>query len=512
MRVITSAQEMKAFSREVRAEGKSLALVPTMGALHEGHLALVRHARRQCDVVVVSIFVNPTQFGPGEDLSRYPRNLTTDLEFLQPLRVGAVFAPGEAEMYADRFETFLDPGALAAPFEGACRPGHFRGVATVVLKLLNVVTPEVAYFGQKDFQQALIVRRLVEDLNLSVRLVICPTVRERDGLAWSSRNALLNQEERRAATVLYRSLERARELVHGGEADAQKVIEEMRKVFAAEPHARLDYASIVEPTHLRTVERITAGTVALVAAKVGSTRLIDNVIFGPAGATPELLLQLAFTSAPVADAGVRIPGLDVESLRTRIEACRECAAFSSVLLPPREFLVKYLKRDYPDLNRVRTAVIGRDAPMNPQNLLYRSPEATNRFVRALYQLVGVRDFGEFRQRFVLTDAVRCHASGPRVPEKALEYCAQHLREEFKLFPNLDSVVVLGSDAYLQFQRFILGRSENGLKSFDELLSEQGWAAEEVSVAALGGHKLRAYYCYHPTYGYKRSPSIGHLLR
>ncbi len=512
MRLIATAKEMNAFSRDVRAEGKSLGLIPTMGALHEGHLNLVRQARNQCDVVVVSIFVNPTQFGPGEDLNRYPRNLKGDLELLQPLRVGAVFAPSETEMYPNHFETFVEPGALAAPFEGASRPGHLRAVSTVVLKLLNIIAPDVAYFGQKDFQQALVVRRLVEDLNLSVRLVVCPTVRGRDGMAWSSRTTYLGEEDRRAATVLYRSLERAQQFVHGGEADAQKVLEEMKKVIAAEPRAQLDYVAIVEPTQLRSVERITAGTVALVAAKVGSTRLLDNLIFGPAGASPELLLQLAFTSAPMADVGVRIPGLDVESLRIRIESCRECAAFSSVLLPPREFLVKYLKQDYPDLNRVRTAVIGRDAPMNPQNLLYRNPGSTNRFVRGLYQLLGVRDFGEFRQRFVLTDAVRCHASGPRVPDKALEYCARHLREELKLFPNLDSFVVLGSDAYLQFQRFILGRPERDFKPFDEILNDHGWAAEEVSLATLTDRKLRAFYCYHPTYGYKRSPSIGHLLR
>lgn len=512
MRLIATAKEMKAFSRDVRAEGKSLALVPTMGALHEGHLNLVRQARKQCDAVVVSIFVNPTQFGSGEDLSRYPRNLKGDLELLQPLRVGAVFAPSETEMYSEHFETFLEPGALAAPFEGASRPGHFRAVATVVLKLLNIIAPDVAYFGQKDFQQALIVRRLAEDLNLSVRLVVCPTVRERDGLAWSSRNTTLSEEDRRGATVLYRSLERAQELVHGGEADAQNVLEEIKKVFAAEPRAQLDYVAIVEAAQLRPVERITAGTVALVAAKVGSTRLLDNLVFGPAGASPELLLQLAFTSAPMADVGARIPGLDVESLRMRIESCRECAAFSSILLPPREFLVKYLKRDYSDLNRVRTAVIGRDAPMNPQNLLYRDPDSTSRFVRGLYQLLGVQDFGEFRQRFVLTDAVRCHASGSRVPDKALEYCARHLREELKLFPHLDSFVVLGSDAYLQFQRFILRRPDRDFKPFEERLGEQGWALEEVRLTGLDDRNLRAFYCYHPTYGYKRSPSIGHLLR
>lgn len=511
MRLISSIAEMKTFARQIHAGGKSLALVPTMGALHDGHLSLVRQAQRQCDAVVVSIFVNPLQFGPAEDFSRYPRNLDADLEFLRPFNVEAVFTPSAAEMYPEGFETFLMPGETASSLEGVSRPGHFRGVATAVLKLFNIVRPEVAYFGQKDFQQTVVVRRLVEELNLDVRLIICPTVRDADGLAKTSRAAYLSDEHRQAARVLYRSLRRAEELVQADQTDAHKILEEMRAVFAQEPQAKLDYVAIVEPSRLRPVERVSGGCVALVAAQVGSTRLVDNTIFGPPGAAPELLLQLALTAVPVLDVRARIPGLETDTLRRRIEGCRDCAALSSILLPPREFLVKYLKRDYPDLNAVRVLVIGRDSPINPENLLYRNPESTNRFVSSLFDLVGVKNFVEFTQRFALTDSLRCHASGSRIPDKALEHCVRHLREELKLFANLESVVVLGFDAYMQFQRFILGRSDREFKPFNQVLGEQGWAAEEVRIPFLGDRAIRVFYCHHPTYEYKRSPSIASML-
>ncbi len=511
MRLIASIAEMKTFTRQVHTGGRSLGLVPTMGALHEGHLSLVRQARRQCDAVVVSIFVNPLQFGPGEDLERYPRNLDADLETLRPFNVEAVFAPTAEEMFSKNSETFVLPGQTAARFEGASRPGHFRGVATVVVKLFNIVKPEVAYFGQKDFQQALVIRRLVEELNLDVRLIVRPTVRDADGLAKSSRTAYLSETERRAALVLSRSLKRAEEMVQGGETRAPKILEEIREVIAQEPSVKLDYAAIVEPRELEPVERVTAGTVALLAAEVGPARLVDNTIFGPPGATPELLLQLALTAAPVLDASARIPGLETDTLRKKIEACRDCAAINSVLLPPREFLVKYLKRDYPDLNTVRGLVIGRDSPINPENLLYRSPQASNRFVSGLYELLGVKNFLEFKQRFALTDALRCHASGSRVPDKALENCVRHLREELKLFPNLAWIVVLGADAYLQFQRLVLGRKDREIKPFLQVLGELDWASEEVRILSLGDRSVRVFYCHHPTYEYKRSPSLAAML-
>ena len=293
MQLFTSISEMREFVRQTRDAGKSLALVPTMGGLHEGHFRLVREARRDSDTVVVSMFVNPAQFGSNEDFTGYPRNLEEDLELLRPYTVDATFAPKTEEMYPEGFQTFVEPGAIAAPVEGTSRPGHFRGVVTVVLKLLNIVAPDVAYFGQKDFQQALVIRRMVEDLDLGIRLVVCPIVRDPDGLAKSSRHAYLSPEDRKAALVLNRSLRRAKELVEAGQTEAQSLLEEMRKVFAGEPRARLDYIAIVDPAQLQPVERVTSGCVALVAAWVGTARLIDNRIFGPPGASEEELLELA---------------------------------------------------------------------------------------------------------------------------------------------------------------------------------------------------------------------------
>ena len=282
MDLVTSVAEMKAYSRRAQSDGKKLALVPTMGALHEGHLSLVRRAKRECDGVVVSVFVNPAQFGHGEDLARYPRDLAGDLVTLRPLSVEVLFSPSVADMYPPGFETFVEPGKTAASLEGTRRPDHFRGVATVVLKLFSIVRPEVAYFGQKDFQQTLVVRRLIEDLNLDVRLVVCPVVREPSGLARSSRNAYLSTADREVALVLHRSLERADGLFEAGETNAGKILDEMRGVLAAQPRAQLDYVALVEPTHCAPVERVTPGCVALVAARVGSIRLIDNAVLGSA--------------------------------------------------------------------------------------------------------------------------------------------------------------------------------------------------------------------------------------
>ena len=205
-RLITSVPDLQSYVRELRSRGRSLALVPTMGALHEGHQSLIRRAKQQCDAVVVSIFINPTQFTSDEDFTAYPRDLHKDANTLKSLNVDGIFAPPPEDIYPAEFDTFVEPGKLAAPFEGASRPGHFRGVTTIVLKLFNLVQPDIAYFGQKDFQQVQIIRRLVEDFNLNLRLVVCPIVRDPDGLALSSRNVLLSREQRQAATVLHRSL------------------------------------------------------------------------------------------------------------------------------------------------------------------------------------------------------------------------------------------------------------------------------------------------------------------
>lgn len=511
MRLIKSIAEMQGFWRETRARGKSIALIPTMGALHEGHVSLVRQAKRQCDVIVVSVFVNPTQFDSAEDLARYPRNLEKDLELLRSFKVDAIFAPEAGELYPEGFTTFVDAGEIAVPLEGAYRPGHFRGVATIVVKLFNIVKPDVAYFGQKDFQQTQMIRRLVEDLNLDVRLSICPTVRQPDGVATSSRNAYLNEEDRQAARILHHSLRLAEGLAHSGETETKKVLDEMRKLFASEPRVHLEYAAIVEPVRLLPVDRLSPGCVALVAAHVGPARLIDNLIFGPPDASQEMLLQLALTARPIVDIHALIPGFETEAVRLRIASCRNCAAISTIQLPPREYLTSYVHTHYPDLSAPRVAVIGRDSPANPDMYLYRKPHTANRFVANLFELLGVGSFAEFKTRFVLTDAIRCHATGSHVSQNALAYCAKHLGAELKLFPNLETFVVLGDDAYLQFQQFLLERNPAHVKPFEEIMKKEGWAHEEARIPLLGDRPMSVYYCYHPTLGYTRSPSIAPYL-
>ena len=298
MQIIESIEKMRQFSRTCRERGQSLGLVPTMGALHEGHFSLVRRAKSKCPVVVASIFVNPTQFGPGEDFERYPRSPDRDLRALENLGVNAVFTPVAAEIFPTGFTTQVDPGSLATILEGAVRPGHFRGVATVVLKLFEIVQPDVACFGQKDFQQAVIIRRLVEDLNVSVQLEIVPTVREPDGLAKSSRNAYLNSEERRAATALSRALRDAQEQWWAGERSPATLTHAMQQALAAAPRLKADYVTVREPAILNVPESIEPGSVALLAGRVGSIRLIDNAIFGPREMSDVELVSLAFAQRP----------------------------------------------------------------------------------------------------------------------------------------------------------------------------------------------------------------------
>jgi pantoate--beta-alanine ligase len=276
MQVVTTVGEM----RRLRARmAGSVGLVPTMGYLHEGHLSLVRRARAENEQLVVTIFVNPTQFGPQEDYQRYPRDPERDLRLLEQEGADAVFMPGVEEMYPPGFDAWVEVGeSLTGRLEGASRPGHFRGVTTVVAKLFNVVQAQRAYFGQKDGQQLAVIRRMAADLNMDVEIVAVPTVREPDGLAMSSRNAYLSPQERRAATVLWRSLCRAQELFDGGERRAEVIREGMRAVLASEPLASVEYVSVADAETLAELETVDRPAMVSLAVRIGGTRLIDNVV------------------------------------------------------------------------------------------------------------------------------------------------------------------------------------------------------------------------------------------
>jgi len=275
---ISSKTEVRAAIAEARREGKTVGLVPTMGALHEGHLSLVHAACERTDIVVVSIFVNPTQFAPGEDFEHYPRDLVSDLALLGADGVEMVFTPSVDEMYGAGAQVTIDPGPLAVRWEGAVRPGHFGGAATVVAKLFNVVRPDLAFFGEKDYQQLRIVTRLAHDLDLGVRVVGCPIVRDPDGLALSSRNAFLSAEERVVALALPAALDAAARAVERGEQDPRAIEAEMVDVVARRSGGAitLDYAGVVEPTTLEPATTVAISTRALIAGRVGTTRLIDN--------------------------------------------------------------------------------------------------------------------------------------------------------------------------------------------------------------------------------------------
>jgi pantoate--beta-alanine ligase len=281
MKIIHEIAEMQAASRTARAQGCTIGFVPTMGALHEGHLSLVRQARQHASLVVVSIFVNPLQFGAGEDFDRYPRTLEADCEKLEPEGVELVFAPAAEAMYPSEATTVVYVEGLSERLDGRSRPGHFRGVSTVVAKLFHIVEPDCAVFGQKDAAQVAVLRRMVRDLNMPIQMIIAPTVREPDGLALSSRNAYLSAEERRQALVLRRALSRIEELAQAGETGAERLLAEGRAVLASEPAAKLDYLELVHSDTLEPVAEITQGALAAIAAYVGSTRLIDNVLLPP---------------------------------------------------------------------------------------------------------------------------------------------------------------------------------------------------------------------------------------
>jgi pantoate--beta-alanine ligase len=275
--VATTIDEVR---RWRRARGGSVGLVPTMGALHAGHLSLVERARAETAQVVASVFVNPAQFAPHEDFGRYPRDLERDRRLLEDSGCDLVFAPAVAEVYPAGFETSVDVGSVARPLEGERRPGHFQGVATVVLKLLQIVQPDRAYFGEKDAQQLAVIRRLARDLDLPVEIVGCPIVREGDGLAMSSRNAYLAPDERRAATVLSRALRAAHRRWQEGERDADVLRSALRTVLESEPRARVDYASVADPDTFRELQRIDGPALLLLAVFVGRARLIDNLRLG----------------------------------------------------------------------------------------------------------------------------------------------------------------------------------------------------------------------------------------
>ena len=278
MITITSLAELRTARRSLTG---SLGLVPTMGYLHRGHLSLVERAQAENDHVAVSVFVNPTQFGPNEDLSRYPRDLARDLELLAPYHVDLVWTPTPEAMYPAGFQTWVNVEQVSAPLEGKQRPGHFRGVATVVAKLFNAFTPDRAYFGQKDAQQVVVIRRMVRDLNFPLEIVTCPIVREPDGLALSSRNVYLSAEERQAATVLSRALRAAEAAFAAGERDADTLRAVVSSTLAAEPLAREEYVSAADPETLAELETIgAAGALLSLAVRVGKTRLIDNVVLG----------------------------------------------------------------------------------------------------------------------------------------------------------------------------------------------------------------------------------------
>lgn len=278
MKICHTIDEMRAARHAARREGKAVGLVPTMGALHEGHLSLVRMARAQCDLVVVSIFINPLQFGPHEDLAKYPRNFDRDRDLLEREGVEVIFAPTVEEMYPAGAITYVTVEALSDRLCGRSRPGHFRGVTTVVSKLFHIVEPDRAFFGQKDAAQSVIIRRMVRDLDIPVQVVIGPIVREPDGLAMSSRNAYLDASQRLSAVVLHRSLLAVQERFDRGERKVQALIEAGKQVFSEDPSVRLDYLEIVDTETLDPVDRFSHSALVAVAAFVGKARLIDNVV------------------------------------------------------------------------------------------------------------------------------------------------------------------------------------------------------------------------------------------
>ena len=278
MKIIKTVKNMHQLSKKVRQHNKSIGFVPTMGYLHKGHLSLIHKARKNCDIVVVSIFVNPTQFAPEEDFKKYPRDFDTDRKLAKKAGVDVVFYPDAKHIYTKGFSAFIDVENMDKVWEGKTRHAHFRGVCTIVGKLFNIVDPDIAYFGQKDAQQAAIIKRMVKDLNFNLSIVVAPTVREKDGLAMSSRNKYLSSEERKAALVLYRSLQEAEEMIKNGEKKSDNVLERMRDVVKKEKLAHLDYVGIVNYEDFLPVSDISNTCLIIIACRIGKTRLIDNFL------------------------------------------------------------------------------------------------------------------------------------------------------------------------------------------------------------------------------------------
>jgi pantoate--beta-alanine ligase len=283
IQIATTIAEIRAYVAEARKAGRTVGFVPTMGALHAGHASLIEAAAKRCDYVVVSIFVNPTQFGPNEDFEKYPRPFEKDARLCEQHGAHAIFAPSAAEMYPRTNLTWVAVEKLTEPLCGQSRPGHFRGVTTVCMKLFNIVGADVAFFGQKDAQQAIVIRRMVVDLNMPLEIVVCPTMREPDGLAMSSRNQYLSPQERSQAPVIYRALQRCAEQIDAGERDAAKISEEMHAVLRQVPAFRIEYVSIVDGESLQPCDRVRGQVLVAIAGRLGSTRLIDNIIMDTTG-------------------------------------------------------------------------------------------------------------------------------------------------------------------------------------------------------------------------------------
>lgn len=278
MVILTTIDKIREFIKDARTKGKSIGLVPTMGYFHEGHLSLMSRARQDNDVVVVSLFVNPTQFGPGEDFQRYPRDLDRDARMAEEIGVDLLFCPSGEEMYPENYQTYVNVEKLSQGLCGTSRPGHFRGVATVVLKLFNIVQPNRAYFGQKDYQQLKVIEQMVKDLNVPVEIIGMPIVRERDGVAMSSRNTYLSSEERRAARVLSKSLKYAQELLDSGVNDANELSRKIEEFISKEPLAAIDYVAVVDSDTLEYLRIVEDKALVALATRIGTTRLIDNAI------------------------------------------------------------------------------------------------------------------------------------------------------------------------------------------------------------------------------------------